>query len=188
MSLCVQPPAQQWEYMIRKHSTAQLQTFPAPTAQSANREVLITSSSLVMSCAQEGKMISERRDCGFVIDNRNNERFLPSRRLLRRPSGSDSWEKMKTCFQRTEPVIKQRHELAGLFHTVTLSAAGCRAGVAWGRWQDPGVKALIGARFSTNVPTRSVSRAADTDKRVCRQSSHVSETTSTLLVLRRPVR
>lgn len=45
MSLCVQPPAQQWEYMIRKHSTAQLQTFPAPTAQSANREVLITSSS-----------------------------------------------------------------------------------------------------------------------------------------------
>lgn len=82
MSLYVQPPAQQWEYMIRKHSTAQLQMFPAPTAQSANREVLITSSSLVMLCAQEGKMISERRDCGFSIDNRNTERFLPSCRLL----------------------------------------------------------------------------------------------------------
>lgn len=124
----------------------------------------------------------------FCYRQQKHRTFPSIASFASRPSGSDSWEKMKTCFQRPEPLIKQRHELAGLFHTVTLSAAGCRAGVAWGRWQDPGVKALIGAHFSTNVPTRSVSRAADTDKRVCRQSSHVSETTSTLLVLRRPVR
>ncbi len=88
--------------------------------------------------------------------------------------------------RRLQPLIKQWHELAGLFHTMTLSALPASLVLAKEGDRSQCESADRSWVFQ-NVPTRSVSRATHTDrmmgeKRVCCQSSrvHFSNYTETM--------
>lgn len=81
-----------------------------------------------------------------------------------------------------QPLINQRHELAGLFHTMTLSALAASL-VSAEEGDRTRCESADRSSLFQDVPTRSVSRAADTDsmmgdKRVFCQSSRAQRFSS----------